>query len=169
MKRTMIVVITALALGVAAPAHATTPKQFRAQVAAQKAKVATLKKQLAAAKKADAKTITGLKGQVTTLTTQVSTVTGQLAAANTASGTTIAGLNSTIAALNSKISAQVQGGLAAVLAGNTSDLFNAVAAIWQAFPFQPPAEICGFDKSNDITGGTGLNITRYSFVSYTNC
>lgn len=161
-RRLPILAALALALIVAAPATATTPKQFRAQVAAQKAKVAKLTKQLAAAKKTDATTITGLQGQVTTLT-------GQLASANGTSATAIAGLNTQVAQLTAQVAAQAQGGLAAVLNGSTSDLFAAVVAIWQVFPFQPPADICGFDKSDDIEGGTGLNITRYSFVSYTNC
>ena len=150
MNRIVLPALLLVALVLAAPASATTPKQFRAQIATQKAKVAALKKQLAATKAADAATIAGLNGQITTLTTQVATVNGQLSAANTASGTTIAGLNSTIAAQTAQITAQAQGGLAAVLAGNPTDLWNAVISIWQVFPMLPPSGFCGLRQAQQL-------------------
>ena len=174
MKRVFaLLAVLALVLAIGVSAQAATPKQ---QLKAQKAKVAKLQAQLAKVKKDDAAKIAGLNaqvasltGQVATLNGQVATVTGQLTAAGTASSTTIAGLNGTIAALNTKVTQQAQGGLAAVLAGNPTDLWNAVLAIWQVFPLQPPTEFCGFDKRNNVTGGTGLNFADYTFSNTTNC
>ena len=126
-----IPVVLALALVVAAPVSAaTTPNAIlKSQLRVQKAKVAKLKSELAGART----TITTLNGQVATLTSQAS-----------ATAILSSGKDATIAGLQTQNATLTQGGLAAVLAGSPTDLWNAIAAI---YPLMPHSSGCGLSKS----------------------
>lgn len=47
-------------------------------------------------------------------------------------------------------------------------LWNAMRAIWLAFPTADPSQLCGYDRSN-APGNDGLSVTIYSFLKTTGC
>jgi hypothetical protein len=157
---------------VATSATSSTPQQtvrhLRAQLASSKALVAKQKKQIAA-----------LIVQRDSYNDQLKTATAGLTATQTALGgmtadrdakaTALATANATIGGLQAQVAAQAAGGAAAVIAGGPNAMWAAVIQIWTAFPMQPPSGYCGYDKSNSISGGTGLNFAHYDFENVTNC
>lgn len=48
-------------------------------------------------------------------------------------------------------------------------LWNAMRAIWLAFPTQDPSQLCGYDKSNTPSDGLGLTVTSYFFTRTDGC
>lgn len=48
-------------------------------------------------------------------------------------------------------------------------LWQAMRAIWLAFPTLDPGSICGYDKSVVPGVGDGLTLTTYSFSRWTGC
>jgi hypothetical protein len=154
--------VLAVLLAVGVSAEGSTPS---AALKAQKAKVAKLQAQLAKVKKTDAARIATLKGQVTTLTTANTQLTGQVATLTTQS----TGLQGQVTTLNGQLAAGAAGGTAAIIAAGPAAEWTAVVSMWNVFPMLTGGAFCGFDKSSNIFGGTGLNITSYTFTDDTNC
>jgi hypothetical protein len=146
MKRLMLVAavaaVAALALAVASPAGATTPKiaKLEAQLQGQKLKTEALAARLATLKQVDAANFRKLHA-------------------------TLAQREGVIAARDAQITQQAKGALPAVLAGNASDLFAAVAAIWRAFP----SDDCHYDRSEILDDKSVPGRWRLSFVYDPNC
>lgn len=114
-----------------------------------------LRSQLAAAKKANGR-----------LTNQNDKVASEYltAKANLATET------ATVSALQATIAAQATGGVQAAIAGGPDAMWAAMVALWTAFPLSPPAgEICGYKKSDDLEGGTGLSFNTFEFELVANC
>jgi hypothetical protein len=179
MNRSLPLIALAIVLALPSAASAATPqqtiKQLRAQLATSKSLVAKQKKQ-----------ITSLTAQRDGFDAQLQTTKASLATTQAALGgvtadrdaqaaglstatATIGALQVQIGGLQAQVAAQAQGGAAAVIAGGPNAMWAAIVAIWQAFPMLPPSGFCGYDKSNSITGGTGLNFARYDFENITNC
>lgn len=59
--------------------------------------------------------------------------------------------------------------LDAVTARNPDGLWDAMRAIYAAFPSLPPGEFCGYDKSFIPSGGLGLVATSYTFYNWSGC
>lgn len=155
-RHTFAAIVLALFVVTPAATAATPNATLKAQVRVQKAKVAKLQKQLATTKRRDAAKIAGLNATITAGVASMATLNGQVAA-----------LTAKAAALTVQVTAQSQGGLAAVLAGNPDDLWNAVAAIWQVFP--NVGGICGYQKSTSTFTSTSFNHTAFDFDSYSAC
>ena len=135
--RILLAVVTLAILAVAAPATAQTPR----------AKIASLEKQLAAAKKQNAR----------------------LEARNTALSGLYATEKSWFANAEATIATQAAGGTAAVIAGGPDAMWNAVVAIWGVFPSLAVDSHCGYTKTSATTGGTGPNTNQLVFEQITNC
>ncbi|HEY1478456.1 MAG TPA: hypothetical protein VGF46_00410 [Gaiellales bacterium] len=124
-------------LAVAAPAIARTPQ----------AQIASLKKQLAAAKTTDLK----LRAQ----------------------NAKLAGLYATertwFAQAEKTIAAQAPGGTAAIIAGGPDAMWNAVVAIWAMFPILTIDSHCGYTKTSSTTGGPGPITSSLVFEQITSC
>jgi hypothetical protein len=133
----MLLAVTAAILSLATPAMAQTPQ----------AQIASLKKQLAAAKK------TNLR-----LEKQNAKLSGLYATEKSwfkqAEGT---------------IATQASGGTAAIIAGGPDAMWNAVEAIWAMFPILAVDSHCGYTKSSSTTGGTGPTFNYLDFELITNC
>lgn len=174
MNRVLVLVVLVLVVVVPA-AGAATPRQQVARLQAQLAKVKrTDAAAIAKLKKTNAATVTGLQTQVTGLQAQVATIAGLNASITTltADKATLAaqagGLSTQVVQLTAQVTAQAQGGLAAVLAGNPLDLWNAVTAIWQVFPNET-STLCGYQKSNYLFQSSSFTHTEYDFSAYTAC
>jgi septal ring factor EnvC (AmiA/AmiB activator) len=159
-----------------APVQASAPTaKLKSQLAAQRAKVSSLQKQLAKSKVkiATQKTsITALTSQVTTLQGQLPPLDAQITNLTAANGTLtcqVNALTAQIGTLTTQVSQQAAGGTAAIVAASPADQWSAILAIWNVFPKFTTGQFCGFDKSNDLFGGTGLNIADYTFTDDTNC
>lgn len=59
--------------------------------------------------------------------------------------------------------------LDAVLARSPDGLWNAMRAIWLAFPALDPGALCGYDRSNVPADGVGLTLTSYTFYRWQGC
>jgi septal ring factor EnvC (AmiA/AmiB activator) len=171
-----LLALVALFCVMAVPAQAATPNaKLESQLAAQKAKVTSLQTQLARSKatiKSQKASISALKGQVTQLQGQLPPLNTQitnLTAANGTLGGQVAALTAQVGTLQTQISQQAAGGTAAIVASSPADQWNAIVAIWNVFPKMPSGAFCGFDKDNNISGGTGLNSANYTFWDFTNC
>jgi hypothetical protein len=129
--------VTLAILAFAAPAIAQTPR----------AQIASLKKQLAAAKRANTKR-----------ETQNAKLSGLYATEQ-----------SRFKQAEATIAAQASGGTAAVIAGGPDAMWNAVIAIWAVFPTLAVDSHCGYTKSSSTTGGTGPNFNYLDFEQISNC
>ena len=154
MKRTLIAAVILFSLS-ATPAIA--DPTLKQQLAAQKAKVAKLQGQLA---KAEAAAKSRHRKDTRTITTLSQDRADDLVLA--------AKRDDQILALTAQVTRQAQGGVAAVLAGSPTDLWNAVGAIWQAFPKLASGQSCGYDKANTAVVSTGSSSTTWTF-SLTTC
>lgn len=56
-----------------------------------------------------------------------------------------------------------------ITARSPDGLWNAMGAIWRAFPTLPASELCGYDKSMNPGGGIGLTLTTFSFSRWSGC
>ena len=162
-----LIISTALCGAPLASQAASPNAVLKAQLRTQKAKVAKLQAQLAKTKRQDAATITGLKTQAGTIPGLNATIAG-LTADKATLGSQVTTLTTQVTTLNAQITQQAQGGLAAVLAGNPNDWWNAVTAIWQVFPNQTTT-LCGYQKQNYLFVSSSFTHTEYDFSSYTNC
>jgi hypothetical protein len=135
-RSTMLLALTFAILAFAAPAVAQTPQ----------AQIASLKRQLAAAKK----TNTRLEAQ-----------NARLSALYTTEQSWFTHAEATIAT-------QASGGTAAIIAGGPDAMWNAVVAIWAMFPILAVDSHCGYTKTTSTTGGTP-NLTYLDFEQITNC
>jgi hypothetical protein len=124
-------------LAVAVPAVAQTPQ----------AQIASLKKQLAAAKKTDVK-----------LERQNAKLSGLYATER-----------SWFKNAEAQIATQAAGGTGAIIAGGPDAMWNAVEAIWASFPMLTVDSHCGYTKSSSTTSGTGPIVTTLDFELITNC
>jgi hypothetical protein len=179
MNRSLPLIALAIILALPSAASAATPqqsiKQLGAQLATSKTLVAKQKKQ-----------ITSLTVQRDSYDAQWQIANASLATTQTALGgltadrnaqaaglstapATIGALQVQIGGLQAQVAAQAQVGAAAVIAGGPNAMWAAIVAIWQAFPMLPPSGFCSYDKDNSTFGGTGLNITHFTFTDYTNC
>lgn len=132
----------ALALVVAAPAGASTPKQ---QVKAQKVTIAKLKAQLATAKT----TITTLNGQSVTLT-------ASFAKAQTDLATRTAERDTANASLTAQVALTSQAAAGAITGLSPAQLWGLIGAI---YPLMPNSGLCGLSK----TFYAGSGYTSYDF------
>jgi hypothetical protein len=132
-----LLALTFAILVLAAPAIAQTPQ----------AQIASLKKQLAAARKTDIK----LEKQNAKLSGLYATERSWFKQAETT------------------IAAQAPGGTAAIIAGGPDAMWNAVVAIWAAFPSLAVDSHCGYTKTSSTTGGTGPSVYTLDFEQITNC
>jgi hypothetical protein len=148
MKRILVSALLLLSLSASPALAGPTLKQ---QLAAEKAKVAKLQRQFEhvkmaarAKRQADAaETASWQRGQREDLV-----VIGRLQSDNRA--------------LQAQITAQANGGVEAVLASGQTNMWEALKAIWQAFPQFAAGQTCGFDKS------ASLKVTDNAFAdSYT--
>jgi hypothetical protein len=133
----MLLAVTFAFLALAVPAVAQTPE----------AQIASLKKQLAAAKKTDKK-----------LEKQNAKLSGLYATER-----------SWFKNAEATIATQASGGTGAIIAGGPDAMWNAVEAIWATFPMLTVDSHCGYTKSSSTTGGTGANVTTLDFELITNC
>jgi hypothetical protein len=133
----MLLAVTFAFLALAVPAVAQTPQ----------AQIASLKKQLAAAKKTDKK-----------LEKQNAKLSGLYATER-----------SWFKNAEATIATQASGGTGAIIAGGPDAMWNAVEAIWATFPMLTVDSHCGYTKSSSTTGGTGANVTTLDFELITNC
>ena len=136
-RSSMFLAVTFAILVLAAPASARTPQ----------AQIASLKKQLAAAKR----TNTRLEAQNAKLSTLYATE------------------QSWFKQAESTIAAQASGGTAAIIAGGPDAMWNAVVAIWGMFPILAVDSHCGYTKTSSTTGGTGPILNYLEFEQITNC
>ena len=151
MKRILIGALLCLSLG-ATPALAGPP--LKQQLAAEKAKVAKLQRQLEkvrwaarAKRQADAAVIQtfqdGVGGDLKTI--------GQLQNDNFA--------------LQTQVREQSRGGVYAVLAGGQANIWEAVQTIWNAFPKLAAGQTCGYDKSSSLTVNSSTSfVATYTFT-----
>jgi hypothetical protein len=133
----VLLAVTFAILAFAAPAIAQTPQT----------QIASLKKQLAAAKK----TNTRLETQNAKLSHLYATEQSWFKQAETT------------------IAAQAAGGTTAIIAGGPDAMWNAVVAIWAMFPILAVDSHCGYTKSTSTTGGTGPTFSYLDFEQITNC
>jgi hypothetical protein len=136
-RASMLLAVTLAILAVAAPAIAQTPQT----------RIASLKQQLAAAKKTN-----------TRLKTQNAKLSGLYAAEQ-----------SWFKQAEATIATQASGGTAAIIAGGPDAMWNAVVAIWGAFPILAVDSHCGYTKSSSTTGVTGPSFHDLDFEQITNC
>jgi hypothetical protein len=134
---TTVLAAALAAVALAAPASAQTPQ----------AQIASLKKQLAAAKRANAK----------------------LATQNAKLSRLYATERSWFKHAEETIATQAAGGTAAIVAGGPDAMWNAVVAIWAMFPILAVDSHCGYTKSSSTTGTTGPAVTALEFEQITNC
>lgn len=73
-----------------------------------------------------------------------------------------------IARLQAKLANQPDP-LDVITARSPDGLWNAMGAIWRAFPTLPPGQLCGYDKSQDPGGSIGLTLTTFSFSRWSGC
>jgi hypothetical protein len=172
MKRLLVLAAFGLVLAVTPCASGATPQQTIKQLRAQLASVTKAKNTLKQTVTRD-KTAYQLEAGRLALAANDAAATHTALASMTgdrdAQATNLATANATIGGLQAQIAAQAQGGGAAVIAGGPNAMWAAIISIWQAFPMQPPSGYCGYDKSNSISGGTGLNFAHYDFENVTNC
>jgi hypothetical protein len=135
--RILLTAMTFAVLAVAAPAIAQTPQ----------AKIASLEKELAAAK----------------------TTNTRLEARNTRLSGLYASEKSWFTNAEATIATQASGGTAAIIAGGPDAMWNAVVAIWAVFPTLAVDSHCGYTKSSSTTGGSGPSIYQLYFEQITNC
>jgi uncharacterized phage infection (PIP) family protein YhgE len=178
MKRLLVSAgLLALLVAVAGSASAGTPNPLKRQLRLEKTKVAKLSRLnatnstlIASLKKkltADGDTIDKLNKQ---LGTDPSTSTTAPSDPSATDAETIAALKAQVATLTAQVAAQSQAGLAAVLAGNPDDLWNAVVAIYAKFPSMTADQLCGYDKLKDGNStGAPPNDTNYTFTLWANC
>jgi hypothetical protein len=133
----MFLAVTFAILALAAPAIAQTPR----------AQVASLKKQLAAAKRANTK-----------LVTQNAKLSGLYVTEQ-----------SRFTQAEATIAAQAAGGTAAVIAGGPDAMWNDVVAIWAVFPTLAPDSHCGYTKQSSATAGPGPSFNYLDFEQISNC
>jgi hypothetical protein len=133
----MLLAVTFAILALAAPAVAQTPQ----------AQIASLKKQLASAKKTNVK-----------LEAQNSKLSGLYATER-----------SWFKNAEATIASQASGGTGAIIAGGPDAMWNAVEAIWAMFPMLAVDSHCGYTKSTSTTGGTGPIVNTLDFEQITNC
>ena len=136
-RSSIILALTFAILALAAPAIAQTPQ----------AQIASLKKQLAAAKKTN-----------TRLETQNAKLSGLYATER-----------SWFKNAEATIATQASGGTAAVIAGGPDAMWSAVVAIWAVFPSLTVDSHCGYTKTSSTSGGTGPNVDELDFEQITNC
>jgi hypothetical protein len=120
-----------------APALAKTPQ----------AQIASLEKQLAAAKRANTR----------------------LASENAKLSRLYATERSWFKHAEETIATQASGGTAAIIAGGPDAMWNAVVAIWAMFPILAVDSHCGYTKASSTTGTTGPTLTSLEFEQITNC
>jgi hypothetical protein len=134
----VLLAVTFALLVVAAPAIAQTPR----------AQIASLKRQLAAAKKAN-----------TRLKTQNAKLSGLYATER-----------SFFARAEATIATQASGGTAAIIGGGPDAMWNAVVAIWDVFPSLTVDSHCGYTKTTSTTGGgTAPSVETVDFEQISNC
>jgi hypothetical protein len=136
-RSSMLLAVTFAILALAAPAVARTPQ----------AQIASLKQELAAAKKTNSK-----------LETQNAKLSGLYTTEQ-----------SWFKQAEATIAAQASGGTAAIIAGGPDAMWNAVEAIWAMFPMLAVDSHCGYTKSTSTTGGTGPIVNTLDFEQITNC
>jgi hypothetical protein len=137
-RRSSILLAVAFAiLALAGPALAQTPHE----------QIASLKKQLATAKKANHK----------------------LHAENAKLARLYATEQSWFRQAEATIATQASGGTAAIIAGGPDAMWNAVSAIWAMFPILAVDSHCGYTKSSSTTGGTGPIFHTLDFEQITSC
>lgn len=56
-----------------------------------------------------------------------------------------------------------------ITARGPDGLWQAMRAIWLAFPTQDPSQLCGYDRSYVPADGDGLTLTSYSFYRWQGC
>lgn len=56
-----------------------------------------------------------------------------------------------------------------ITARGPDGLWQAMRAIWLAFPTQDPSQLCGYDRSYVPGDGDGLTLTSYSFYRWSGC
>lgn len=56
-----------------------------------------------------------------------------------------------------------------ITARGPDGLWNAMRAIWLAFPQQDPTQLCGYDRSYVPGDGDGLTLTSYTFYRWQGC
>lgn len=59
--------------------------------------------------------------------------------------------------------------LDAILSRGPDGLWQAMRAIWLAFPTIDPGALCGYDKSNVPSDGDGLTLTSWTFYRWSGC
>jgi hypothetical protein len=151
MKRILIGAVLLLLLSATPALAGPTLKQ---QLAAEKAKVAKLQRQLEkvrwaarARRQADAASIASFKDGFGGALTSI----GQLQTDNFA--------------LQTQVREQSRGGLYAVLAGGQDNIWSALGTIWDAFPKLPAGQTCGYDKSSSLTVNSSTSfVATYAFT-----
>jgi hypothetical protein len=134
----VLLALTLALLAVAAPAVAQTPR----------AQIASLKRQLAAAKKTSSK-----------LKTQNAKLSGLYATER-----------SFFTRAEATIATQAAGGTGAIIAGGPDAMWNAVVAIWAMFPMLAVDSHCGYTKTSSTTGGgTAPSVSTLDFEQITSC
>jgi hypothetical protein len=136
-RSSKLLAVTFAILALASPAIAQTPR----------AQIASLKNQLAVAKKTN-----------TRLETQNAKVSALYATEQ-----------SWFKQAEVTIASQAAGGTAAIIGGGPDAMWNAVVAIWGMFPILAVDSHCGYTKSSAPPGGTGANTNTLSFEQITNC
>jgi hypothetical protein len=112
-----------------------------------RAEIAALKKQLAAAKKTNAK-----------LETRNAKLSGLYATEQT-----------WFKNAEATIATQASGGTPAIIAGGPDAMWNAVVAIWAAFPMLTVDSHCGYTKTSTTSGATVFNVHTLDFEQITDC
>lgn len=106
----------------------------------------------------NAPTISQLKAKIKAQSNRISDLNDQIDAQDA----TISDQSDTITRLRARDP------LDAVVARNPDGLWNAMLAIWHAFPTRPPGQLCGYDKSSS-TAGLGLTLSSFQFDEWQGC
>lgn len=56
-----------------------------------------------------------------------------------------------------------------ITARGPDGLWNAMGAIWRAFPTLGEGQLCGYDKAVNPGGGVGLTLTSFTFYRWQGC
>lgn len=74
----------------------------------------------------------------------------------------------TILRLRNKIANQPEP-IEVLTSGSNDDMWDAMRALWLAFPRLPDSALCGYDKTYSPGDADGLSLTTYSFSAWRGC